>query len=79
MKMIDKPISRRLTSLVGEAHGALAVSIVLKELETIFDQFADEVERLYDDQPELDKYSGGYRFAAGWCHSWAEEVEKDNV
>lgn len=77
--MIDKPISRQLTDAVGEAHGYLAVSIVLKELAEVFHDFGEELQRLYDDQPELDKYSLGYKYAAGWCESWASEIEVDNV
>ena len=76
--MIDQPISRQLQQAVGEAHGALAVTIVLEELSEIFEQFADELQRLYDEDPENDVYSMGYRFASNWCLAWAEEVAKDN-
>jgi len=76
--MIDKPIYMRLQHAVGEAHGDLAVCLVLRELEEIFEMFGKEVMDLYRDDPELDDLSKGYYYAAGWCRSWAEEIEDAN-
>lgn len=76
--MIEKPLYRKIKAAVGEAHGELAVFIVLKELEEIFESFAEEIEYLYDEDPENDNISLGYRFAAGWCNAWAAEIDKDH-
>ncbi len=72
--MIDKPIYRRLLNVVGEAHGEVAVALVLEELSRIFEEFALEVQDLYDEDPENDDLSRGYWNASGWCESWAEEI-----
>jgi hypothetical protein len=75
--MIDKPVYRRLLKTVGKAEGSLAASLLLKELATIFEDFAIELEQLYDDHPEDDKISLGYVFAADWCQAWAEEIDNE--
>jgi hypothetical protein len=77
--MIDKPIYKHLQHIVGEAHGYLAVTIILDELSFIFEEFADETQSLYDDEPKLDKCTMGYRLAADWCRNWSEEIKEDNV
>lgn len=76
--MIDQPIHRQLQRAVGEAHGPLAVVIVLEELAEIFEEFATEVDSLYEEDPENNDLSLGYRFVANWCQAWAEEVTRDN-
>lgn len=75
--MIEKPLYRQIRAAVGEAHGPLAVQLTLLKLAEILEDFAEEVEFLYDEDPENDNISLGYRFAAGWCQAWAEEIEKD--
>jgi hypothetical protein len=73
--MIDKPIYRQLQAAVGDADGQLAIAIVLDELTSIFEMFAEEIEWLYEEDPENDNMSAGYRLAASWCQCWSEEVK----
>jgi hypothetical protein len=76
--MIEKPLYRKIVASVGKAHGPLAAQLVLLELADIFEEFALEIQDLFDEDPENDDISKGYWFAADWCQSWAEEIEKDN-
>lgn len=73
--MIDKPIYRRLLAAVGEADGDLALSLTLHELSDIFEEFADELDKLYVDDPEKDNVAKGYLYTASWLNSWALEVD----
>lgn len=73
--MINKPIYRRLLAAVGEADGDLALSLALHELSDIFEEFAEEVDRLYSNDPENNDLSRGYLYAASWLNSWALEVD----
>jgi hypothetical protein len=76
--MINQPISRQIQKAVGEAHGPLAITIVLEELAGVFEKFAEELDLVFKEDPEDNTYSTGYRFAANWCLAWAEEVATDN-
>lgn len=75
--MIDRPLYRQIKASVGEAHGPLAAHLALLKLAEIFEEFAIEIEDLYEEDPENDKISLGYVYAANWCTAWAEEIEKD--
>lgn len=63
-----------LITAVDETHGREALAITLNMLSKFFHDFAREADFLFNEDPENNRLSQGYRFAAYWCESWTEEL-----
>ena len=64
----------KLIDAVGDTYGNEAIEITLKLLNEFFHEFAREIDFLFKDDPENNRHSDGYRYAAYWCESWAKEL-----